>query len=130
MDSTANYGLKKPGDADGADISAISENMDTIDAELKKAGDHRADASIHLQSGERDKITGAVQSGTIGAANGVASLGADGKVPKSQLPTTGGYVRQGTAPADTSLLWVDSANGNVMKYYNGTAWAPVPATWG
>ena len=65
-----------------------------------------------------------------GAANGVASLDATGKIPKSQLPTTGGYVRQTTAPTDTSLLWMDSANGNVMKYYNGTAWVAQPSVWG
>jgi hypothetical protein len=65
-----------------------------------------------------------------GAANGVASLNDTGKIPKSQLPTTGGYVRQATAPSDTSLLWMDSANGDIMKYYNGTAWVPQPSVWG
>lgn len=65
-----------------------------------------------------------------GAKDGIASLDADGKIPKSQLPTTGGYVRQSAAPDDTSLLWMDSGNDDIVKYYNGTAWAPVPATWG
>jgi hypothetical protein len=42
----------------------------------------------------------------------------------------GGYVRQSTAPTNTSLLWMDSANSNIMKYYNGTAWTPQPSVWG
>jgi hypothetical protein len=38
LDTTTNYGLKKPADTDGADIEVISANMDIIDAELKKRG--------------------------------------------------------------------------------------------
>jgi len=62
--------------------------------------------------------------------NGFAGVGADGKISKSIMPTTGGYVRQSSAPTDTSLLWVDSSDGNIMKFYNGSSWTPVPATWG
>lgn len=45
--------------------------------------------------------------------------------------TGGGGVYVGTtAPANTSMLWIDSGNNNVSKFYNGTAWTPVPAIWG
>jgi hypothetical protein len=73
---------------------------------------------------------GAVPATQKGAANGVASLDSSGKIPKAQLPTTGGYVRQATAPADTTLLWMDSGHNDIMKYYNGTAWTPQPSVWG
>ena len=65
-----------------------------------------------------------------GTANGVASLDATGKIPKTQLPTTGGYVRQSSVPSDSSLLWIDSGDSNKMKYYNGSSWVPVPSVWG
>jgi hypothetical protein len=42
----------------------------------------------------------------------------------------GGYVRQSTAPADTTLLWMDCGHNDIMKYYNGTAWTPQPSVWG
>lgn len=71
--------------------------------------------------------TGAIPTSQKGTKGGIASLDDNGKIPKSQMPTTGGYVHQDTAPADTSLLWMDSGNGDIVKYYNGTAWAPVPA---
>jgi hypothetical protein len=95
------------------------------------------DAAGHLQ-GEIDVLkttTNDLESKKMdasqkGIASGVASLDSTGKIPKDQLPTTGGYVRQATAPSDTSLLWMDSANGDIMKYYNGTAWAPQPSVWG
>ena len=95
------------------------------------------DAAGHLQ-GEIDVLkttTNDLESKKIdasqkGTANGVASLDTTGKIPKDQLPTTGGYVRQTTAPTDTSLLWMDSGHSDIMKYYNGTAWVPQPSVWG
>lgn len=39
-----------------------------------------------VAAGDDSRITGAVQSTQVGAANGVASLGSDGLVPSSQLP--------------------------------------------
>ena len=73
---------------------------------------------------------GAVPLSQRGVANGISTLDSSGKIPKSQLPTTGGYVRQATAPADTTLLWMDSGHGDIMKYYSGTAWVPQPSVWG
>lgn len=41
----------------------------------------------------------------------------------------GGFVAQATAPEDTSLLWIDTSNNNVIKFYNGTAWTPTGAVF-
>lgn len=35
-----------------------------------------------------------------------------------------------TAPSDTSIFWVDTSSGSVLKYYNGTDWTPVSAVFG
>jgi len=32
------------------------------------------------------------------------------------------FIVQASAPADTGKLWIDSANGNALKFYNGSAW--------
>ena len=32
-----------------------------------------------------------------------------------------------TAPDNTNLLWIDTANG--LKYYNGSAWVTVPVAY-
>lgn len=65
-----------------------------------------------------------------GAANGVPTLDASGKVPPEQLPVQGGLVAQATAPGNTKFGWIDTGSGNVLKYYNGTAWVPVGSVWG
>lgn len=33
-------------------------------------------------------------------------------------------------PLDKSITWIDSSVGGVMKYWNGSEWAPVKSTWG
>ena len=40
------------------------------------------------------------------------------------------YSASTTAPSNTKLLWIDTGNGGIMKYYNGSAWVAVASTWG
>lgn len=43
----------------------------------------------------------------------------------------GGVVAQDTAPTNKRMLWIDTANGGIAKYYDKTkqAWVTVTATW-
>ena len=36
-----------------------------------------------------------------------------------------GYTVSSTEPEDTTCLWIDTANGNQMKYNNGVSWVTV-----
>lgn len=40
----------------------------------------------------------------------------------------GGYHYGASAPANTKLLWIDTSG--VTRFYNGSAWVPLAATWG
>lgn len=40
----------------------------------------------------------------------------------------GGYHYGASAPSNTKLLWID--NSGVARFYNGSAWVPLAATWG
>lgn len=40
----------------------------------------------------------------------------------------GGYHYGASAPSNTKLLWIDTSG--VSKFYNGSAWVPLAATWG
>ena len=66
-----------------------------------------------------------------GQPEGVASLDETGKVPESQLPALGGHIAQATAPDNTNLLWVDTSDGNILKFYHAATetWEPVGAVW-
>ncbi len=119
-------------DARGVNVIIDPTVIIATKADINKLWDA---VNAHLADKDNPHSVTAEQAGAIptsqkGAKGGIASLDDNGKIPKSQMPTTGGYVRQNTTPADTSLLWMDSANGDIVKYYNGTAWVTVPATWG
>lgn len=66
-----------------------------------------------------------------GRPEGVASLDASGKVPTAQLPTLGGHTAQAEAPGNINLLWVDTSDGNILKFYDSESqtWKPVGAVW-
>ena len=40
----------------------------------------------------------------------------------------GGYHYGASAPTNTKLLWIDASG--VARFYNGSAWVPLAATWG
>lgn len=41
----------------------------------------------------------------------------------------GGWVAQDTSPTNTKLLWIDTSNNNIIKFYNGTEWTPTGAVF-
>lgn len=59
------------------------------------------------------------------------ALDDDGKVPEDKLPALGGHTVQATAPDNKNLLWVDTSDGNVLKFYDSESgiWQPVGAAW-
>lgn len=40
----------------------------------------------------------------------------------------GGFKAQNSAPS-TQFLWVDTAHGNIIKFYNGTSWVTCSSAW-
>lgn len=53
----------------------------------------------------------------------------NGSTGGGEKSSGGGFVAQATAPEDTSLLWIDTSNNNIIKFYNGTAWTPTGAVF-
>lgn len=55
------------------------------------------------------------------------SFGAPGWYPIGS-DDPGGYHFGASAPANTKLLWIDTTG--VSRFYNGSSWVPLAATWG
>lgn len=49
---------------------------------------------------------------------------------QTQIGDLGGFQAGTTAPTKTNLLWIDTGNNNLLKYYNGSKWVPISAAWG
>lgn len=35
-----------------------------------------------------------------------------------------------TPPRNTKMLWVDTSEEGIVKYYNGVKWTPTKSVWG
>lgn len=60
-----------------------------------------------------------------GNGNAMKHVAEDGTVTEL---SSGGTYYGASAPANTKLLWIDTSG--VAKFYNGSAWVPLAATWG
>jgi len=47
----------------------------------------------------------------------------------ANISSSSGYLVGSTAPTNTKMFWIDSGNGNILKYYSGSAWVVVPSVW-
>lgn len=99
---TLNYNLNKPTENEYVDINVLNENMDIIDEELYKKAN-----SVDVPTDEHIKT-----------------------IINENVPTSGRVHVDTSAPSDTTMAWVDTGNGGILKYYNGTEWTVVKAVWG
>lgn len=60
-----------------------------------------------------------------GNGNAMKHVAEDGTVTEL---SSGGTSYGASAPTNTKLLWID--NSGVARFYNGSAWVPLAATWG
>lgn len=97
-------------------LEAASKQMDGLDGELRK----------YVANTLQESLSGLKK----GEAGGVAPLGEDGKVPNDYINAQGGLVAQEEPPENTTLGWIDTANGNVLKFYKDGDWISVSAVWG
>lgn len=117
-------------DENGKFVPKNVRAQDVISSNGISAESHITNTSAHLSTEQAKKIEGAVQSSTLGQAEGVAMLDANGKLSANQIPeqllgkvaykgtfdpTTGldseGNELPAPAKANTGWYWIASADG-------------------
>jgi hypothetical protein len=93
-------------------------------------GNSAASPTLNISStGAKPIFIGGAAAGAM-AANYTAYLQYDGTNYNMLTTPVDVVMRQGTAPANTTALWIDTANSDIPKYYNGSAWVPLVSVWG
>lgn len=103
----------------------ISNNL-TINGVSININEETGEESFTLTTDDID----AINKNMIGAPNGVAPLDENAKVPEENLPVQGGFVAQDTPPDNTRLAWIDTSDGNIMKFYKDGEWHVTSPVWG
>lgn len=78
--------------------------------------------------GSIPKITTSTEEPTGGQNGDIWLIYGDDAEETSSLSGQG-FVVQDTAPSNTRVLWIDSANSNIIKFFNGSGWVPCGSTW-
>ena len=75
--------------------------------------------------------SGSPQFGTLPVSCGGTGVTTLAQLKSDMGLSTAGWVAQGTAPGDTSVLWIDTANGNQLKFYDSgsSAWVSVAGSF-
>lgn len=131
MQTTGNYGLKKPDGTDTVDISILNGNMDIVDAELKKRAlvsqIPTIPSSLPANGGNSATVGGFSASGTpstteksnlVGMINELFQSGTNGKNDIYNAISA-----KGTTPASKNFTDLVTAIGNIntgKKFASGT----------
>ena len=129
---------------------ATSATANSSDATLLARSNHTGTQAISTVTGLQTALDNKLDDSQLGAVNGVAPLGADGKVPSANLPASGSY--SGTWNATTNTPTITNGSGTNGQFYiisvagsttidgvsswadgdqirfNGTVWQKIPNT--
>ena len=95
----------------------------------KSNTDHTHDETYYKKEEIDDKLKGKAN------ADGLTMSVVDSKLvitdeEGNEIAIGGGAHIGAASPKDTTMLWIDTANGGILKYYNGNTWVTTVAVWG
>ena len=109
------------GDLTGVDLSGIATKHDVEDAVSEiDCGEFEGASvkTIQFRRGSIDNLP-ALKAGEAAFADDKLFVGnGQSNVQINSAP----FIAQATEPTDTSRLWIDTANGNAIKFFDGIAW--------
>lgn len=124
--------IKYAGDATGVELSGIATKQELVDG-LSNIDAGTFDGSVYkciqILRGVMENLP-MLKDGELGYAKEKKQLyiGSDGE---NVLLNGACFIAQATEPEDTGKLWIDTGNGNAIKFYDGETWASTStATFG
>lgn len=115
--------IKFAGDATGVELSGIATKQELVEG-LSNIDAGTFDGSVYkciqILRGVMENLP-TLKDGELGFAKEKKQLyiGSDGE---NVLLNGACFIAQATAPEDTGKLWIDTSNGNAIKFYNGEKW--------
>ena len=127
--TTYTLGKSVPSNAVFTDTHYDSKNVVGSSTATSNTSSALTNGNVYLNSVENGKVTSSHK--ITGAGGTTVTTDASGNiVVTSQNTAASPYYKGTSAPSNTSLLWIDTGNGSILKYYNGSSWTPVVGVWG
>lgn len=99
------------------DTAVSDATQDFIAGEFSDTEDEKK--LLKIRTGTAAQLP-ALDTGELGLCTDTKQLYAG--TPTGNVPVGGAYVASATAPQRTDVLWIDTASGNSIKWYNGSEW--------
>ena len=93
---------------------AAGATVNAADAALRDRATHTGVQPISSITNLQTELTARLQVSSLGQANGVAALGADGKVPSTQLPNLSATTYRGEVSNEAAMLAVVANQGDFV----------------
>ena len=87
-----------------------------------------SDSKGHITSVNTKTIILPTTVGTIsliGDVIGSGTFNGSGSLDIKTTVTNGGHYIGASSPSNTNLLWIDTSNSGILKYYDGTTWVEI-----
>ena len=87
-----------------------------------------SDSKGHITSVNTKTIILPTTVGTIsliGDVIGSGTFNGSGSLDIKTTVTNGGHYIGTSSPSNTNLLWIDTSNSGILKYYDGTTWVEI-----
>ena len=128
---------------DAENLNNLSSTLELVPVQNGGTGQAaNVEGSILLGSGT-DPITGLTGTGAVYAQSAgnptfgtlPINCGGTGATTLEGLReniglTNAGWVAQDTEPSVRTVLWIDTGNNNIIKFYNGSTWVACAGTFG
>lgn len=121
-----------------SNISTVEGLQDELDNKADKSHEHSSYINQNAFSNiQVDSTTITANSTTdsltfVAGSNILITPNISNNTITIESTTEGGSYIGATAPSDTKLLWIDTSNGGILKYYDDTdlVWKTTVAVWG
>ena len=138
------YADEKLADIPTPDVSGQigAHNTNTsAHSDIRTAVSNAAAAAAAAQSTANSKEASGTAASAVSSHNSSTSAHSDIRTAVSNAESNAkaytdqkvaaiSFLHIGTsAPSNTNLLWIDTANSNLLKFYNGSAWTAICAVW-
>lgn len=114
--------MSAAGDIAGVDLSTVVTQTNLAEAlkDIDCGGFTGAAKTLHIRGGNKENLpTLNIREFGFAYDSKELFIGYNGTNILINKPA---YVAQATAPDDTTILWIDTANSNTLKFFNGIAW--------
>ena len=104
--------------------NSVKSVKDSLDSEISRATSAESYLDTKKANIASPKLTGIPTAPTASVGTNTTQIATTAFV-QTAVTTNGGHYIGTSSPSNTNLLWIDTSNSGILKYYDGTTWVEI-----